>query len=160
MGFESEGADRKHTSRIWPLLITSATTIAKPALWLVWFNVQPLNCPPHSTLEVYFDLMNISIIKWITLNREKDILKKWKAKTLCVHAKSFKLCPPLCNPMDYRPPGSSVHGILKARVLEWTAMPSSEHVPHPGMEPASLVPCICRGLPLACISPNAFLGAF
>ena len=29
------------------------------------------------------------------------------------------------HPMDCSPPGSSVHGILKARILEWVAMPSS-----------------------------------
>ena len=28
-------------------------------------------------------------------------------------------CPTLCDPMDCSPPGSSVHGILQARVLEW-----------------------------------------
>ena len=33
-------------------------------------------------------------------------------------------CPALCGPMDYSPPGSSVPGILQARVLEWVAMPS------------------------------------
>ena len=32
----------------------------------------------------------------------------------------------LCDPMDCSPPGSSVHGILPARVLEWVAMPSSK----------------------------------
>ena len=31
-------------------------------------------------------------------------------------------CPTLCDPMDYSPPGSSVHGILQARILEWVAM--------------------------------------
>ena len=31
----------------------------------------------------------------------------------------------LCNPMNCKPPGSSVHGILQARILEWVAMPSS-----------------------------------
>ena len=31
-------------------------------------------------------------------------------------------CPTLCNPMDYSLPGSSVHGILQARVLEWVAI--------------------------------------
>ena len=31
----------------------------------------------------------------------------------------------LCDPMDRSPPGSSVHGILQARILEWVAMPSS-----------------------------------
>ena len=35
------------------------------------------------------------------------------------------VCPTLCNPMDYSPPGSSVRGILQARILEWFATPSS-----------------------------------
>ena len=34
-------------------------------------------------------------------------------------------CPALCDRMDYRLPGSSVHEILQARILEWVAMPSS-----------------------------------
>ena len=34
-------------------------------------------------------------------------------------------CPTLCDPMDCSPPGSSVHGILQARTLEWVAIPSS-----------------------------------
>ena len=36
-----------------------------------------------------------------------------------------KLCLTLCNPMDCSPPGSSVHGIIPARILGWVAMPSS-----------------------------------
>ena len=36
-----------------------------------------------------------------------------------------QLCPILCNLMDYSLPGSSVHGILQARILEWVAMPAS-----------------------------------
>ena len=31
-------------------------------------------------------------------------------------------CPTLCNPMDWGPPGSSVHGIFQARKLEWVAI--------------------------------------
>ena len=31
-------------------------------------------------------------------------------------------CPTLCDPMDFSPPGSSIHGILQARVLEWVAI--------------------------------------
>ena len=31
-------------------------------------------------------------------------------------------CPTLCDPMDYGPPGSSIHGIFQARVLEWGAI--------------------------------------
>ena len=35
-------------------------------------------------------------------------------------------CPTLSDPMDYSPPGSSVHGIFQARVLEWGAIAFSE----------------------------------
>ena len=42
----------------------------------------------------------------------------------CVKLSLAQSCLTLCNPMDYSPPGSSVHGILQARILEWAAMPS------------------------------------
>ena len=38
------------------------------------------------------------------------------------------MCSTLCDPMDYSPPGSSVHGFLQARILEWVAMPSSRGI--------------------------------
>ena len=37
-------------------------------------------------------------------------------------------CPTLSDPMDCSPPGSSVHGILQARVLEWVAIAFSDVV--------------------------------
>ena len=37
-------------------------------------------------------------------------------------------CPTLCDPMDYSLPGSSVHGIFQARVLEWGAIAFSENL--------------------------------
>ena len=55
----------------------------------------------------------------------------------CMHAKSLLLCPTLCDPMDCRLPGSSVHGILQARILEWVAMPSSSGSSDRGIEPTS-----------------------
>ena len=49
--------------------------------------------------------------------RKKVIIKNvLKVKVLVTW-----LCPTLCDPMDYSPPGSSVHGILQARILEWAA---------------------------------------
>jgi len=39
-------------------------------------------------------------------------------------AKSLQSCPTLCDPIDSSPPGSSVHGILQARILEWVAISS------------------------------------
>ena len=37
-------------------------------------------------------------------------------------SKLLQLCPPLCDSMDCSPPGSPVHGILQARILEWVAI--------------------------------------
>ena len=41
------------------------------------------------------------------------------------HDKSLQSCLTLCKPMACSLPGSSVHGILQARILEWVATPSS-----------------------------------
>ena len=49
-------------------------------------------------------------------------LQKHGKAVLCTGAQS---CPTLCDPMDCSPPGSSVHEILQARILEWLNMPSS-----------------------------------
>ena len=43
----------------------------------------------------------------------------------CVHAKLLQSCPAVCDHMDYSFPGSSIHGILQAIILEFVAMPSS-----------------------------------
>ena len=48
---------------------------------------------------------------------------------------------PFCDPMDCSPPGSSVHGILQARILEWVTMPSSRE----SSEPRELNPCLLLG---------------
>ena len=48
-----------------------------------------------------------------------------------MQAKSLQSCLTLCHPMDCSPPGSSVHGILQARILEWVAMPSSRRFSRP-----------------------------
>ena len=40
-------------------------------------------------------------------------------------------CLTLCNPSDCSLPGSSVHGILQARILEWVAIPFSREKPRP-----------------------------
>ena len=48
-------------------------------------------------------------------------------------------CRALCDPMDCSLPGSSVHGILQATILEWIAIPFSGDLPNPGFESASSV---------------------
>ena len=50
-----------------------------------------------------------------------------KNAMLC-YAKSLQSCPTLCDPIDGSLPGSSIHGIFQARVLEWAAVAFSENL--------------------------------
>ena len=54
----------------------------------------------------------VSIIYLIMVVRSLN-LNKWKCWS----------CLSLCDPVDYSPPGSCVHGILQARILEWVSIP-------------------------------------
>ena len=62
-----------------------------------------------------------------------------------VYAKSLQLCLTLCDPIEGSLPGSSVYGILQARILEWISMPSSRGSSQPrGQTCISYVSCISR----------------
>ena len=54
----------------------------------------------------------------ITGMRLLKVAKTANIKMLC----SAQSCLTLCDPLDYSPPGSSVHGIFQARILEWVAI--------------------------------------
>ena len=85
----------------------------------------------------------------------------WK-RSLC----GYLLSPPVracwvalgvsdCDPVDGSLPGSTVHGILQARILQWIGIPSSGDHPDPGLEPVSLAsPALAPpGKPLSPITP-------
>ena len=50
---------------------------------------------------------------------------------VCVCVLFTQLCLTLCDPMNCSPPGSSVHGIFQARILEWVAIPFSRGFSQP-----------------------------
>ena len=62
----------------------------------------------------------------------KEFILSLKVKVLVVQS-----CLTLCDPVDCSPPGSSVHGILWARIVEWVAIPSPRDLPDPGIKPGS-----------------------
>ena len=80
----------------------------------------PANCVqnplPLSTDE------RLEILKTILTKRKSS---QFREHTATATAKSLQSGPTLCDPMDYSLPGSSVHGILQARILKWVAVPSS-----------------------------------
>ena len=67
-------------------------------------------------IQLAVSFSNQSIVKSVW----GDILKTFKMQ--CIHAKSLQSCLTFCNPMDCSPPGSSVHGIFQAKILEWVAI--------------------------------------
>ena len=104
-----------------------------------------MNHPPggshHSTLSVPTQGVVLRV-----LIASASILRKHKETflySIICCAKSLSHVQ-LCDPMDCSPPGSSVHGDLQARILEWVAMSSSRgsstgDLPDPGIEPVFLL---------------------
>ena len=67
-----------------------------------------------------------------------------------------KLCLNLCNPMDYSLPGSSVHGIFQARILQWVAISNSRGSSQPkDWTHVSCVSCIDRQILFHCTTWEA-----
>ena len=56
-----------------------------------------------------------------TVREKHSASVSYKYKYVCVRS-IVRSCPTVCNPMDCSPPGSSVHGISQARILEWVAV--------------------------------------
>ena len=72
---------------------------------------------------------------WAThmiFNSQFPQLYKMKKVNILVCVLVSQLCPTLYNTMDCSPPGSSVHGSLKAKILEWAASLFSRGLPYPG----------------------------
>ena len=58
-------------------------------------------------------------------------------KSACAHAQSLSIVSDSCDPMNYSPPVSSVHGVFQAGILEWLPFPLPGDLPDPGIEPAA-----------------------
>ena len=79
-----------------------------------------------------------------------DLISVW----VCVRARSYVLT--LCDPMDCSSPGSFVHGILQARILEWVAIAFSRGSSQPrGRTRVSCVSCIGRPILYHCTTWEA-----
>ena len=116
----------------------SALCIRWPKYWSFCFNISPSN--EHSGLISFrmdwLDLLEVQgTLKSLLQHHSSKASILWRSAFFIVqfshpYITSGKTinrfsCVQLCNPMDCSPPGSSVHGILQARILEWVAMPSS-----------------------------------
>ena len=107
---------------------------------------------PHGLLCPW--ILQARMLEWVATSFSKGVFqtKEWNPGLLhCrqIHPLSHQGSPKvgtvlaaqtsltLCGSMDHRPPGSPVHGILQARILEWVGFPSPGDLPDPGIEPGS-----------------------
>ena len=103
----------------WRKISTSSRFQCLPSLYNItqfYFRIFFTNYS-HSSGNTFFFFKQSQILveKWGHENKITSLLDLIR----CVHA---QLCLTLCNPMDCSSPGSSVHGILQARILEWVAI--------------------------------------
>ena len=101
-------------------------------MWEMWTLVEKYIAVSHKNSQLICD-KRLKTIEW----NKHSLFNKWywnnwvytckkkKKRNLCTKLKwseITQLCPTLCDPMDCSLPGSSVHGILQARILEWVAI--------------------------------------
>ena len=67
------------------------------------------------------------------------VFREFKSNEARDHSwdKSLQWCLTLCDAIEYSAPGSSVHGILQSRILQWVALPSFRGSSQPGIKPVS-----------------------
>ena len=122
-----ESTTSRKTAKIKPRCIAGAhliQTFSIPCLKRLlgkWLQAKGKICKTHSPTS------------WLTLNNETEsftfYFSHYKSNMCaCMHGKWIQSCLILCEPMDCSPPGSSVHGILRARILECVATPFSRNV--------------------------------
>ena len=87
---------------------------------------------PQKSLRIRLQGKNLSITQRTSHSSPYvscwPIFTAWKCRlgdnrvTTLKKSEVAQSCPILCDPMDYSPPGSSIHGIFQARVLEWVVI--------------------------------------
>ena len=119
-------------SQFWGLGITRRLGSLRSSVWFVESHL----CPK---------IEQNGVRVWGLFHKGTDSIPKNTAFVtlslfiVCMHAKSLQLCLTLCDPMDCSPPGSSVQGILQARIPECVAMPFSRGSSQPRDQTASSV---------------------
>ena len=98
------------------------------AVYLLALSLLPgkLDVWPLAPTTSHTDRWGHSDLVKVTLSRSKRELIWSSGSSHCdaLCAKLLQSCPTLCDPLDCSPPGSSVHGILPARILVWGFPPS------------------------------------
>ena len=118
--------------------------------WLRLPKHHPVTLPPTNQKKVLYPAAVTPNAAFQKLCPESHqgvlVFWAWAAHSPCLKVKVLVVqsCPTLCDPIDCNPPGSSVHGIFQARILEWVASSFSRgssqlrDFSDPQIEPGSL----------------------
>ena len=131
-------------------------------------------CAPETLSQLYFNKIHIlrkrmrnkkQNIKWFKLKKSREKIRRallWAELCACSVSRVW-----LCDPRDCSLPGSSVHGISQARILEWVAISFSRGSSR--LRDWICIPCIGRWIlyhwatwevhGLNCILPNSYVEA-
>ena len=120
----------------WSFLLRELTLHSMNRSWIQRGPVIPLYCcHPEHLWEKHFN--RVSWICLCSILTDIYFSQKWNIlKLTCVCA---QLWLTLCDPMDCSLPGSSVHGIFQASVLEWVACPPPGDLPDAGIQHTSAI---------------------
>ena len=99
------------------------------------------------------------VLEQLDRHIQRNTSRHWSYIFHKCEVKVTKSCPALWNPMDCKLPGSSVHRVFQARILEWVAIPFSRALPEQGLNPClqCLLHCQVHSLPLSHLgSPTVY----
>ena len=120
-----------------PLLsVFSSPSLSFPVSPAIVKTRQWINWEMFSYANLFF--FKPSLLSSIHTFKERE--KRGETNVKCILKHEVKvlvaqLCLTPCNHMNYSPPGSSVHGILQARILEYVAISFSRRCSHQGIDP-------------------------
>ena len=116
------GVSHRSDLRTWHLAVYSVPLLTSPELFALT-NHKLWNCTVKNYLTVW-----VWFLCFIAADSDYSVLFPYVYWGIwsCMCAKSLQSCLTLYDPMDCSPPGSSVHGILQAKILDWVAIPFSK----------------------------------
>ena len=153
LGWEDplEKGKATHSSILaWRILWTTVHGVAKSQTWLRDFHFNYAIC--LNTLNSSFKVKGIQ--RWYFVEACPANIPIKPCLLYCCCCLIAKLCLTLCDPTDCSP-GSSVHGISQARILEWVAIFSSRGSSRP--RDWTCVTCIGRQIPYLTEAPGKFI---